>query len=474
MAAMVEVLSESAVQGQAARWLPASRQSRRHVLATALSAGAAALAAACGGPSTGQPAGGGTSGTAPAKLLWAIRSGPTYEDLAKQGIALFKQKFPNVDIDYVDGTASGWQDKLLTGWAGGAGADVFTAWDDNFWRFYANGAIVNINDLLKDYKKSDIDDFVKGQWNGFVIPNTNVRFGMPTYINTGVLYYNKNTFRKAGVKEPDATWTYNDYAEASKRLTRMENGRQVYGNHHPLGTFRTQSTLWAFGGYKVDPKDFTKTYLHQPEAQQALEWLSDRYWKDQSWLNIGQRPSGFTFYGALGDGLIAMAEDGMHALKDISRVEGLEFDIAPIPKGPKQRLSWITTDGWGIWSGSKYRAQAWELVKFLTSVDWYKLQSRIELLIPSRISVLDDWIQVVRERFPVLQNVNLKTVRDALTIAPPVVSVTQQFLCAADADKIVGDTLNAILRDGTAKPAIFRDIKPQIDQAAGGCGLVIK
>ena len=74
---------------------------------------------------------------------------------------------------------------------------------------------------------------------------------MPTYINTGVLYYNKNTFRKAGVKEPDATWTYTEYAEASKRLARNEGGRQVYGNHHPLGTFRTQSTLWAFGGYKV-------------------------------------------------------------------------------------------------------------------------------------------------------------------------------------------------------------------------------
>jgi ABC-type glycerol-3-phosphate transport system substrate-binding protein len=169
-----------------------------------------------------------------------------------------------------------------------------------------------------------------------------------------------------------------------------------------------------------------------------------------------------------------MAEDGMHALKDVARVEGMDFDIAPIPKGPKQRMGWITTDGWGIWSGSKARPQAWELTKFLTSVEWFKLQSRIELLIPSRVSLLDDWIQVLREKFPVLEKVNLKGVKDQLTATPPTVSTGQQFLCAADADKIVNDTLLAIFREGTQKPAAFRDVKPQIDQAAGGCGLSIK
>jgi multiple sugar transport system substrate-binding protein len=450
---------------------------RRRLLGGMTASGAAALAAACGAGGAGggaQQAAGGTAAEAPAKLLWAIRSGPTYEDLAKQGIALFKQRFPKVDIEYTDGTASGWQDKLLTTWASGSGADVFQAWDDNFWRFYANGAVVNVNDLLKDYKKADIDDFVKGQWNGFQIPTTNIRFGMPTYINTGVLYFNRNTFRRAGVKEPDNTWTYNEYAEASKRLTRMDGGRQVYGNAHPRGKGRTENTLWAFGGSYVDPKDFKKTAVHQPESLQALEWLADRYWKDVSWLPPKQYPSGFTFFGSLGDGLIAMAEDGMHALKDVARVEGMEFDIAPIPKGPKQRMSWITTDGWGLWSGSKYRDQAWELMKFLTSVEWYKLQSRIELLIPSRVSVLDDWIQVIREKFPTLEKVNLKGVKDQLTANPPVVSTWLQFLCAADANKIVNDTLNEIFTDGTAKPSVFRDRKDQIDAAASGCGLTIK
>ena len=237
------------------------------------------------------------------------------------------------------------------------GADVFQAWDSHFWRFAANGVLVNINDLLKDFKKADLDDFVKGQWNGFQIPETNIRFGLPTYINTGVLYYNKNTFQKAGVKEPDATWTYNDYAEASKRLTRTEGGRQVYGTFHPLGKGRIENTMWAYGGTWVDPKDFKKSAGHLPECpggpglalRPLLEGLLLATRSSSARPASPSSPRWAT-------GWSAMAEEGMHALKDVARVEGMEFDIAPVPKGPKQRMSWITTDGWGIWSGSERAA----------------------------------------------------------------------------------------------------------------------
>jgi multiple sugar transport system substrate-binding protein len=435
--------------------------------------GGAALAA-CGGPGgAGQPAAGGAAAEQPAKLLWEIRDGPTYEELVKEGIKVFNQKFPKVTIEYFPKQGT-WQEKLLAGWAAGSGADVFQAWDDNFWRFAANGALVNINDLLKDFKKADLDDFVKGQWNGFQIPTTNFRFGLPTYINTGVLYYNRAVFQKAGVKEPDTTWTYNEYADAAKRMTRMEAGRQVYGGYHPLGKGRLENTLWAFGGNWVDPKDYKKTLAHTAESQAALNWMHDRYWKDISFLPPKQRPTGFTFWTSLGDGLYGMAEDGMHALKDVARVEGMNFDIAPIPKGPKQRMSWITTDGWGMWSGSKARPQAWELAKFLASTEWFKLQSRIELLIPSRISLLDDWIEVIRGRFPTLQKVNLKGVKDQLTTNPPVVSTWYQFLCAADANKVVGDTLTEVFTEGTQKPNIFQSRKDQIETEAAKCGIVLK
>jgi multiple sugar transport system substrate-binding protein len=450
-----------------------NRWSRRRLFGTASAVAGSALAAACGAGGAPQQSPTNAAADTPAKLLVKIRSGPTYEQAFKEGIAQFKLKFPKVEIDFFP-EETGWPEKLLAGWAGGAGADVFQAWDSHFWRFAASGVVVNINELMRDFKKADLDDFVKGQWNGFQIPDTNIRFGLPTYVNTGVLYYNKNTFRKAGVKEPDASWTHIDYADASKRLTRNEGGRQTFGTFHPLGKGRIENTMWSHGGGWVDPKDFKKSAGHLPESQAALEWLNDRYWKDVSWLPPKQRPAGFTFYASLGDGLVGMAEEGMHALKDVARVEGMEFDIAPIPKGPKQRMSWITTDGWGLWNGSKARPQAWEFAKYLVSPEWYRIQAQQDLLIPSRLSVIDEWIQILKARFPSLQNVNLKGVKDNLAATPPVVRTWPQYLCAADADKVVNDTLTEIFTEGSVKPNVFQSRKDQIDSAAAGCGMSLK
>jgi ABC-type glycerol-3-phosphate transport system substrate-binding protein len=249
----------------------------------------------------------------------------------------------------------------------------------------------------------------------------------------------------------------------------------VFGVNHPTtGWTRTQNHLWAFGGHYVDPKDFEKSAAHLPPAQQALSWLHDRYWRDNSWIQPQQRPAPWNFWTGLSTGVIAIAEDGMHALKNMAVLEGLDWDIAPIPKGPAKRLSWITTDGWGLWNGSKARTAAWELMKFITGPDYLKLQSRIELLIPPRVSLLEDWMQVLRGKFPVLQHVNLKMVKDAMTASPPAVSTWEMFPCFADANGVIQPALNELYRDGTAKPAVFRDRKDQLEQAAIACGATFR
>src|SRR5262245_51408267 len=111
------------------------RPPRRRLLAAG--AGAAALVA-CGAPGgAGETPGGGTAAQQPAKLLWEIRGGPTYQELVEEGLKLFNQRFPKVTVETFPKEGA-WQEKLLAGWAAGAGADVFQAWDDNFWRFAAN------------------------------------------------------------------------------------------------------------------------------------------------------------------------------------------------------------------------------------------------------------------------------------------------------------------------------------------------
>jgi hypothetical protein len=82
-------------------------------------------------------------------------------------------------------------------------------------------------------------------------------------------------------------------------------------------------------------------------------------------------------------------------------------------------------------------------------------------------------VRVVRQRFSTLEKVNLKVVTDALT-SMNYLTPTQNFLCQTDAGKVINPALTQIMRDGTARPLIFRDIKAQIESAAATCGASFK
>ena len=59
-----------------------------------------------------------------------------------------------------------------------------------------------------------------------------------------------------------------------------------------------------------------------------------------------------------------MVEDGSWALKEILSGSNFRVGVAPFPAGPVRQATLATTDGYGIYSGTKHPEAAWELVKF--------------------------------------------------------------------------------------------------------------
>jgi multiple sugar transport system substrate-binding protein len=443
-----------------------------------LAAAPAALAlAACG--TAGSPAGETPkqAGGPPAKLLWQIRDGATYEQLVKTMLPVFQQEHPNVTVTYAAGGA-GNNEKTLTTMIAGDGPDVLQSWPPGIWELSAQGQVQNLNEYVRGLKKADIDDFVAYQWATVQIPTTSFRYGLPTYVDMDVLYYNKALFKQRGAKEPATEWGRDEYASALKQMTFTDaNGAKVWGGYKPANSFiRGQNMITMFGGHVVDPKDLTKTQLDQPAAQQGLEWGRARLFDDQTWVPLDATKRDWQPNGGRDgflQGRIAMFEEGMYQIQKIAEGMQVEWDIQHVPKGPAKRTALGDTDTWSMWKNSKAKDAAWELLKFVTSKPWYEKQAEIELLLPSRKSALDHWVKSVRQKFPVLEKVNLKVVVDALTTMS-YLTPTESFLCQTEAGKVVTPALNQVLRDGTAKPLVFRDVKAQIESAAGGCGATFK
>ncbi|MGH2542808.1 MAG: hypothetical protein ACRDIB_08425, partial [Ardenticatenaceae bacterium] len=59
-----------------------------------------------------------------------------------------------------------------------------------------------------------------------------------------------------------------------------------------------------------------------------------------------------------------------------------------------------TTDGYGIYAGTRHPEAAWELVKFLTSKEYGRAMARANFLQPARASLVDEWANIIRQDFP--------------------------------------------------------------------------
>jgi multiple sugar transport system substrate-binding protein len=65
-----------------------------------------------------------------------------------------------------------------------------------------------------------------------------------------------------------------------------------------------------------------------------------------------------------------------------------------------RRVTLATTDGFGIYARTRHPDQAWELLKFLISPDYGRAMAQANFLQPARASLVQDWVNTVREQFP--------------------------------------------------------------------------
>jgi multiple sugar transport system substrate-binding protein len=429
---------------------------RQTLLRAGALAGLGAVAAAC------TPTGGGGDriaqgqSTREATVRWSTwgDSQNTFNSVgAPQGVKLFNEKFPKVKIE-VEPQLTGWTDKNQTEWIAGTGPDISghcCNWGPQWAR---DGLLYNMEpSLKKDVPDAVRKDFVEWLMKLFWSPE-NGQFALPMYTGTIALYYNKDAFQKAGVPFPDESWDWNKYRDASTRLTKAGEG--LFGRRLIASYDRTMQRLHSNAGNWVDPKDDTKPAFDQPKAVEALNYEFNAGHKEKIALREGA-PDSFPaaaskpIYQAFSDGTYAMMEEGSWILARMTQTsnipENVNWDVAPIPKGPAGRVSLATNDGWSIWKGSKAIPEAWEFVKFLMSDEWNDINSRASGQQAGRKSFQDRWERLIKEANPKLADKNLKPFKDAVTqnLARPI----ELFRKHAEFNRdIVPKIINDSIRDG--------------------------
>ena len=197
----------------------------------------------------------------------------------KQIIADFEKTNKNIKVKVQVTPYDQYFTKLQAAATGGAAPDVFWMNGPNFQLYASNGVLAPISDQIK---KDGLDTSVYPKSLVDLYSLDGKQFGLPKDFDTIGLWYNKTLFDDAGVKYPDATWTWADLQNAAAKLTNKSKG--IYGIPASLeGQQNFYNTILQAGGYIISPDGKSSGY-DDPATIKGL-----RFWTDL--IESGSSPS---------------------------------------------------------------------------------------------------------------------------------------------------------------------------------------
>ncbi len=257
----------------------------------------------------------------------------------------FEAANPGVRVRLVEVTDR-YYDKLTTLFSTNNAPDVFSINYGRLGDFARRGLLTDLSPLVSESAELDRSQFVPAAYDSFASVGEAVGrpglFALPRdWGPTNLLVYNKDAFDAAGLSYPTGEWTWEQFAQACRRLTIVHPGGAIeqYGAAVCLYPYALAGWVYQSGGdlLSSDRSQSTLASGRVVEAVAFLKALVDEgvvaptsAAHDESQEQFQRRKAAMAFVSPYG-------------LGDLREQEGLSWGIAPPLKGRRQATGCIPT-----------------------------------------------------------------------------------------------------------------------------------
>lgn len=304
------------------------------------------------------------------------------EELAKE----FEAANPNIKIDFQSIPYNDYFQKIGPSLEAGTGPDVFQIPGSLVREFYDRGQLAPVPTEV--YSTADIEsDFLP--WTIQLLKQGGQYVGLPTDVQSFVLFYNDDLFKDAGLDPSKDLETWDEFNEAAVKLTKREGDTLTQ-----VGVDITASPYqwyWAmplvvFDSGWVDEKTLKVTY-DNPDGVAM--------WQFMTGLVTQHKVDSAEFLTGQNKFLLGKAAMNMHEYvfsgSITASAPNLNYSIH-LPPRPAGRPKSTGGTHWAyvVSTQTKHPAEAWAWVKFLTSEDAQRKWVSGGGELPSRKALYDD------------------------------------------------------------------------------------
>ncbi|MCD7809177.1 MAG: sugar ABC transporter substrate-binding protein [Erysipelotrichaceae bacterium] len=290
---------------------------------------------------------------------WDVPSSESYT-LIDEAIALFEEKYPNVEVQYESGILkddySSWlADKMLAG----DEPDVFMVLNSDFNTFSSLGVLEN----LTSYIESDINTSFYYESALEAGNYQDEQYALPYECNPTLMFVNKTLLEKEGIDIPDNDWTLEDFYNICKQITKDSDGDGII-DQYGVYNYDWLDAIYAYGIDLFD-EDGTTCYLNQTSVKEAISFVQKLI--D---LNQNQNLTSDQFdKGQIAFSPMTLAEYRTYKPYPwrIKKYSQFEWDCVKMPSSSTSTgYSEISTTLISMSSRSTHKTLAWEFLKLLT------------------------------------------------------------------------------------------------------------
>ncbi|MEQ1437947.1 sugar ABC transporter substrate-binding protein [Fontimonas sp. SYSU GA230001] len=367
----------------------------------------ATLVAACGRDDRAAAT---TAAAADTPVTFQVFGDPAEIAAYKALVTAFEAENPGRRVTLIPvGKQSDHMTKLSAAYASGKGPDVFVLNFRRFGQFAERGALEAVGPALaargwseQDYYEPAIEAF---RQDGTLMC-------VPQNVSSLVVYYNRALFRRFDVPYPSPHWTYFEFSNAARKLTRDTDGDgriDIYGVALEPTLIRLAPFIWSAGGDIVnDVRRPTMLTLDRPDALRALGVVRSL-----------SGPQGVTPPLAahqaededarFARGGVAMLFQSRRFTTTLRARKDLDWDVAPFPTLRKP-VSALHADGYCLSRNTAHRDAALDFIRYAVGAEGQALMTRTGRLVPSLKSVAESPVFLDPEQPPASARVFLDAI----------------------------------------------------------------
>lgn len=292
---------------------------------------------------------------------WDVAQANSFTIIDK-AIAKFEHAHPGVTVHYYSGIRkddySEWFSRKLLA---GEEPDIFMVLGTDFNQFASMGVMKNLETLMESDQDFDSEKYFtsaisSGQYES-------MQYALPYETVPTLMFVNKTLLTQEGIEMPEENWTWDDFYEICKKVTRDTDGDGVldqFGTYN----FDWMDALCSNGGGVFDKKG-TEATLTDSRVVEAVKYV-----RNLDELNQGEKLTQEDFNGGRVAFMpLTFAEYRTYKTYPykIRKYANFQWDCVTMPAGTQGgNISRVNSLLMGISANTKEEELAWEFLKLLT------------------------------------------------------------------------------------------------------------